>query len=76
MHDKQIFQCAHCGNVVKSVTVDDCDQLEGARCDGCDFGHYQWTGPAEAQPASGGQLLDDVDSEVDSLFDNIILEES
>ncbi len=73
----QTFECISCGDEVKSITMDDCDRLEGSKCNSCDDGYYQWTGPAEYDEAARPEsLFDDVDdNELDRAFEDIMTDE-
>jgi hypothetical protein len=60
---KQIFSCTNCDDEIESQSFTDCDSLEGSACQKCDFGIYQWQGPAELKQAIVPSCLDDIEDE-------------
>jgi hypothetical protein len=73
--ESQVFECPHCGDTITTNCPSHIDQVEGDRCESCDFGYYQWIGPAEfiEEQASGVPALDDIeDDEIDAEFEQII----
>lgn len=73
----QIFKCFHCNNEVVAKTFEECDWLEGNRCDQCDDGVYNWIAPADEAsliPHEASGVIDDqeLEDEVDTAFDRLL----